>query len=93
MAAFALVAEKIVREPVRKLRHQVRSGRRHNQDIVLLRDADMFNRTRQRGFRARIREEVRDYFAAGQRGQRQRRNEFLRGTRQNGLDRMAALNE
>ena len=41
------VREEIVGEAVGELGQQVRGGRRHHQHFVLLRDADVLDRTRQ----------------------------------------------
>ena len=61
--------QKIVGEPVREFREQIRSSRRDHQNLVLLRHADVFDRARQRVFSARCGKQAGDHFASGERGE------------------------
>ncbi len=47
--------QKIVGEPVREFREQIRGGRRDHQNLILLRHADVFDRARKRVLGARRR--------------------------------------
>ena len=74
--------EKIVRQAVREFRQQIGSGGRDHQNIVLLRDADVFDGARKRVFGAGGAENrLVMHFAAGERGEGQRADEFFRGAR------------
>ena len=62
---------------MRQLRDQIRGGRRDHEDLILLRQADMFDCARERVLRARAGKQVGMDLAAGERGEGERTNEFL----------------
>jgi hypothetical protein len=62
-------AQEIVGDAVGELAEQVRGRRRDDQDIIVLRDADVFDRTGQHIVRGTRAEHRRDDFTAGERGE------------------------
>ena len=70
--------QKIVGNAARHLRHHIGRGRRHHQHVDPLRHGDVFDRAFHVGGRGLVAEHFGDDFLSGERGKRQRRDEFLR---------------
>ena len=78
--------QKIIRDPTRKFRNDVRRGGRHQEQIRSLRYRDVFDRAFKVCFTAgRITEEIGDDFLPAQRRKRQRRDELPRPARHHHL--------
>ena len=85
--------EEIVRQTLRELAEHVGGGGRDEQQVVLLRHADMLDRTGIRGFGIGGRKHVRDDLAAGQRREREGADELFGGMCQHRLHFMAVPDE